>query len=122
VAAYGRQKVAAPLADPGIVRNRKKVEAAVQNAGAFLRIQADLGSFDAYVWPFVGGQPLQPSWRSWQETARQTPESEALAADLKRRGFTLVGPELCYAFMQAVGMTNDHIVGCFRRRQLRGDS
>jgi DNA-3-methyladenine glycosylase I len=118
IAAYDENKVRDLLADPGIVRNRRKVEAVVPNARAFLNTQAKFGSFDAYLWRLVGGRPLQTSWRSWKETPVETPESQALAKDLREQGFIFVGPKLCYAFMQAVGLTNDHIIGCFRRSEL----
>jgi DNA-3-methyladenine glycosylase I len=118
VARYGAKKVDSLLANSAIVRNRRKVEAAVQNAKAFLKVGEEFGSFDRYVWPFVGGQPLQNAWKSQTEVPAQTPQSEALSRDLRARGFTFVGPTICYAFMQAVGMVNDHLVGCFRRAEL----
>lgn len=114
VAAYDEAKVAALLADPGIVRNRLKVEAFIRNARAFLAIQAEFGSFDAYIWRFVGGAPIVNRWRTLQELPTQTPESVAMSRDLRRRGFTFVGPTICYAFMQACGLVNDHLVSCFR--------
>jgi DNA-3-methyladenine glycosylase I len=120
VARYGPKKVKALLADEGIVRNRLKVEAAVRNAGAFLAVQEEFGTFDRYVWDFVGGKPRQNAWRSLQEVPATTPESDALSKDLRRRGFTFVGPTVCYAFMQAVGMVNDHVVTCFRHAELAG--
>ncbi len=120
VAAYDADKIAALLADPGIVRNRRKVESAVQNARAFLEVQREFGSFDAYVWGFVGGKPLHNGFRSLAEIPAETPESRALSKDLKRRGFNFVGPTICYAFMQAVGMVNDHTVDCFRYAELAG--
>jgi DNA-3-methyladenine glycosylase I len=119
VAGYDRRKVAALLKDPGIVRNRLKVNGAVQNARAFLAIQKELGSFDRYVWQFVGGVPRRNAWRSLRDVPARTPESDALSKDLKKRGFTFVGSTICYAFMQATGMVNDHVTGCFRHRQLR---
>jgi DNA-3-methyladenine glycosylase I len=118
VARYDEAKIAVLLADPGIVRNRLKVNAAVRNAQAFLAVQQEFGSFDAYVWRFVDGAPRQNAWGSLREVPAETAESQALSKDLKRRGFTFVGPTICYAFMQAVGMVNDHVTGCFRFAQL----
>lgn len=102
------------LLDPGIVRHRGKVAAAVANARAFLDVQSEFGSFDAYLWRFVGGAPIQNSWRAMNQVPAQTAESVALSKDLRRRGFNFVGPTICYAFMQAVGMVNDHLVTCPR--------
>ena len=118
VARYDDRKVAELLANPGIVRNRQKIEATIQNAKAFLAVQQEFGSFDAYVWRFVDGRPKRNAWRTLEEIPSSTPESEALSRDLRRRGFRFVGPTICYAFMQAVGMVNDHLVGCFRYREL----
>lgn len=120
VAAYDEARVAALLADPGLIRHRGKIRAAVQNAGALLRLQHEQGSFAAYVWGFVGGRPLVNTWRSHQELPAQTPLSQALSADLRRRGFAFVGPTICYSFMQAAGLVNDHLVGCFRHAPLAG--
>ncbi len=117
VAAYDDARVAELLGNPGIVRNRLKVNAAVKNARAFLNVQAEFGSFAAYIWQFVGGQPKQNTWRSLSEVPAETDESRAMSKDLKRRGFTFVGPTICYAFMQAVGMVNDHTVDCFRYQE-----
>src|SRR6516225_1076499 len=100
-------------------RLRMKIEAAVQNAKAFLAVQDDIGSFDEYIWGFVGNEPRQNAWRSIKEVPAKTPESDAMSKDLKRRGFTFVGSTICYAFMQAVGMVNDHLVDCFRHGELR---
>jgi DNA-3-methyladenine glycosylase I len=108
------------LRDPGIVRNRLKVEGTVKNARAFLAVQEAFGSFDAFVWRYVGGRPRQNAWRSMEEVPASTPEADAMSRDLKRRGFTFMGPTICYAFMQATGMVNDHLVGCFRWKQLGG--
>ncbi len=108
------------LADPGIVRNRLKVESAVTNARAFLRIQEESGSFDAYVWGFVDGETIQNRWSSLAEIPAKTTEAERLSADLKRRGFRFVGPTIVYAHMQATGMVNDHTVDCFRWAELQG--
>jgi DNA-3-methyladenine glycosylase I len=119
VARYGPKKRTSLLSDSGIVRNRLKIEAAVQNAKAFLAVQADIGTFDDYIWGFVGHQPKQNAWRSVKEVPAKTPESDAMSKDLKRRGFTFVGSTICYAFMQAVGLVNDHVVGCFRHGELR---
>jgi len=116
VARYDRKKVQALLANPGIVRNKLKVAAAIQNAGTCLAVQQEFGSLDAYLWGFVGGQPKRNAWRSLREVPAETPESTALSKDLLKRGFKFVGPTICYAFMQAVGMVNDHVVGCHRRR------
>lgn len=114
IAGYDERKIEALLANPGIVRNRRKVEAAILNARAFLAVQSEFGSFDAYIWQFTGGRPRQNSWRTLGEIPAQTPESEAMSKDLLKRGFKFVGPTICYAFMQATGMVNDHIVDCFR--------
>ncbi len=114
VAAYDEAKVAALLDDPGIVRNRLKIRAAIANAQAFLKVQDEFGSFDAYIWRFVGGQPIQNAWQSLADIPAQTPESEAMSKGLKKRGFKFIGPTICYAFMQATGMVNDHVVDCFR--------
>ncbi|HEV2668801.1 MAG TPA: DNA-3-methyladenine glycosylase I [Blastocatellia bacterium] len=122
VAAYKQPKVRRLLANPGIIRNRLKIEAAVQNARSFLDIQEEFGSFDAYVWEFVCGRPIQNKWRSSKEVPTSTAEADALSKDLRRRGFKFVGPTICYAFMQAVGMVNDHLVHCFRHTELREKS
>lgn len=120
VAAYGEEKIAALLADPGIVRNRLKVRAAVTNAQGFRRIQEAFGSFDAYVWAFVGGRPIVNQWQSLRDLPAETAESRALSKDLRQRGFTFVGPTITYALMQATGLVNDHLADCFRTRDLRG--
>jgi len=120
VAAYDRRRIAALLQDAGIVRNRLKIESAVSNARAFLAVQGELGSFDAYIWSFVGGAPKQNRRRSLREIPARTPESDAMSKDLKRRGFRFVGSTICYAFMQACGLVNDHVTGCFRHAQLGG--
>ncbi|HEY8369555.1 MAG TPA: DNA-3-methyladenine glycosylase I [Thermodesulfobacteriota bacterium] len=114
VARYDARKRRALVADPGIVRNRLKIEAAVRNAKAFLAVQDEFGSFDAYIWRFVGGRPRVNGWRTLGEVPSRTPESDAMSKDLTKRGFTFVGTTICYAFMQATGMVNDHLVGCFR--------
>ncbi len=118
VAGYGPKDTARLLADPGIIRNRLKVTAAIQNAQAFLKIQKEFGSFDAYVWRFVGGRPIVNARKSLHDIPARTPESDALSRDLIARGMRFVGPTICYAFMQAVGMVNDHTVDCFRYAQL----
>jgi len=120
VARFDEQKVAELLANPGIVRNRLKVASTISNAVAFLKVQEEFGSFDAYQWRFVEGKPLQNSWRSMQELPASTPLSDALSRDLKKRGFRFVGSTICYAHMQAIGMVNDHTVDCFRWRELGG--
>ena len=120
VARYDDGRVRALLDDPGIVRNRLKIEAAVRNARAFLAVQEQNGSFDAYLWRFVDGEPRQNAWRDIREAPTRTPESDALSKDLKRRGFKFVGTKICYALMQAVGMVNDHTVDCYRWRELGG--
>ena len=114
IARYDDAKVRALLADPGIVRNRLKIAATIQNAKAFLAVQKEFGSFDAYVWQFVGGKPKQNRWKTIAAAPAKTPESDALSKDLLKRGFKFVGSTICYAFMQAVGMVNDHTVDCFR--------
>ena len=119
VARYGLKKCQGLLADAGIVRNRLKIEAAVQNAKAFLAVLNDIGTFDEYIWGFVGHEPKQNAWRSIKEVPAKTPESDAMSKELKRRGFTFVGSTICYAYMQAVGMVNDHLVDCFRHAELR---
>jgi len=119
VAKYGKRKKDSLLADPGIVRNRLKIESAIGNAKAFLAVQDAFGTFDKFIWRFVDGQPVQNSWRSLKEVPSNTPESDAMSKELKRRDFRFVGSTICYAFMQAIGMVNDHLVECFRHRELR---
>jgi DNA-3-methyladenine glycosylase I len=116
VARFTPARVARLLENPGIVRNRLKVEAAVRNAKAFLAVQREFGSFDAYLWPFVGGSPIVNRRRKTEEIPARTAESDALSKDLKARGFRFAGSTICYAFMQAVGMVDDHTLDCFRRR------
>lgn len=118
VARYDAREVARLLRNPGIVRNRLKVESAVKNARAFLRLQREFGSFDTYVWGFVGGVTSHNRVRRQQDLAARTPVADALSKDLKRRGFTFVGPTIVYAFMQAAGLVNDHLVTCFRHREV----
>ena len=118
VAAYGDEKVAELLANPGIVRNRQKVAASIGNARAFLVVQQEFGSFDAYIWGFVSGASIRNAWQSMDDVPATTPLSEAMSRDLRRRGFRFVGPTICYAFIQATGMVNDHTTGCFRYSQV----
>ncbi|HEY3616301.1 MAG TPA: DNA-3-methyladenine glycosylase I [Candidatus Sulfotelmatobacter sp.] len=119
VARYDRRKIARLLRDPGIVRNQLKIASAVANAKAFLEVQREFGSFDRYLWRFVDGKPRQPSLKSFQQVPARTADSDAISKDLKQRGFNFVGSTICYAFMQAVGMVNDHIMDCFRYQMLR---
>jgi DNA-3-methyladenine glycosylase I len=114
VARFGHRDVARLLADPGLVRNRLKIAAAIANARAVLAVQQEHGSLDRYLWSFVGGASIQNRWRTSREVPATTPEAEALSRDLRRRGFRFVGPTICYAFMQATGMVNDHTIDCFR--------
>jgi DNA-3-methyladenine glycosylase I len=118
VARYGSRDIRRLLADPGIVRNRAKIRAAIRNAQAVLAIQKEFGSFSRYLWGFVDGHPIRRRSRSLADLPVTTPEAEALSRDLRRRGFAFVGPTICYAFMQAVGMVNDHTTSCFRYRQV----
>lgn len=122
VATYDAAKIAELLQDAGIVRNRQKILSAIGNARAFLRVQEDFGSFDAYVWGFVGGRPVQNAWREMTELPAKTELAEQISNDLKRRGFSFVGPTIIYAFMQAVGIVNDHAVYCFRYDEIRAMS
>jgi DNA-3-methyladenine glycosylase I len=122
VARYQARKIKQLLADAGIVRNRLKIASAVENAKAFLRVQQEFGSFDRYVWQFADGKPRINSPKSFKEVPARTDESDAMSKDLKRRGFNFVGSTICYAFMQAVGMVNDHTVDCFRYKALIGRS
>jgi DNA-3-methyladenine glycosylase I len=118
IAKYDDTKVAELLADSGIVRNRLKIAAAIQNARAFLAIQQEFGSFNAYIWQFVGGKPRKNNWKSLKELPANTAESDAMSKDLRKRGFKFVGSTICYAFMQAVGMVNDHTTECYRHREI----
>jgi DNA-3-methyladenine glycosylase I len=118
VAHYDKKKVRELLGDAGIIRNRLKIEATISNARAFLEVQKEFGTFDAYVWRFVGGKPKQNAWKSHKRVPARTPASDALSKDLQKRGFRFVGSTICYAFMQATGMVNDHLVSCFRYRDL----
>jgi DNA-3-methyladenine glycosylase I len=119
VAGYDRSRVNRLLKNPGIIRNQLKIASAVQNAKAFLRVRDEFGSFDRYIWQFVGGKPRLNSWRTLKQVPGRTPESDAMSRDLKKRGFNFVGSTICYAFMQAVGMVNDHVVECFRYQEIR---
>jgi DNA-3-methyladenine glycosylase I len=114
VARFTKGKIDKLVADPGIIRNRLKIESAVTNAQALLKVQEEFGSFDKYAWRFVGGKPRQNSWKTLRQIPATTPESDALSRDLKQRGFKFVGPTVIYAHMQAVGMVNDHLIDCFR--------
>ena len=118
VARFTPARVQRLLRDPEIVRNRLKIESAVTNARAFLEVQREFGSFDRYVWRFVDGRPIQNAWESIKQVPARTEVSDALSADLKKRGFGFVGSTICYAHMQATGMVNDHLVDCFRHRQV----
>lgn len=119
VARYGEARIARLLADEGIIRNRLKVRSAVTNAQAFLAVQEEYGTFDRYVWQFVGGRPRQNAWRTLEEVPARTAESDAMSRDLRSRGFKFVGSTICYAHMQATGMVNDHLVDCFRHREVQ---
>jgi DNA-3-methyladenine glycosylase I len=118
IARYDESRIQLLLADAGIVRNQLKIRAAVRNAGAFLAVQKEFGSFDRYIWQFVGGSPKRNRPRAPSEVPARTAESDAMSKDLARRGFTFVGSTICYAFMQATGMVNDHLVTCFRYREI----
>jgi len=118
IARWDRAKIESLLQDPGIIRNRLKVEAARTNARAFLQIVEEFGSFDRFIWPFVGSRPIINSWRDIKEIPAATPESDKMSKELKKRGFKFIGSTICYAFMQAVGMVNDHTVDCFRHKEL----
>jgi DNA-3-methyladenine glycosylase I len=118
VAEYTPEKIDELLQDPGIIRNRRKVESAVRNAGAFLRVQEEYGSFDEYVWGFVSGRPVMNAFASWSEVLPETETSRTMSKDLKKRGFNFVGPTICYAYMQSIGMVNDHLTGCFRWQEI----
>jgi DNA-3-methyladenine glycosylase I len=122
IARYDSRKVQQLLKNEGIVRNRLKIEATIQNATAFLALQREFGSFDRYIWQFVGGKQKVNRWKSLKQIPPTTPESNAMSADLKNRGFKFVGSTICYAFMQAVGMVDDHLVDCFVRTRGRSES
>jgi DNA-3-methyladenine glycosylase I len=118
VARYGSHEIARLLTDTGIIRNRLKIQSAIKNARAFLAVQDEFGTFDAYIWRFVDGQPRVNAWRSLKQIPARTRESDAMSKDLLHRDFSFVGSTICYAFMQATGMVNDHVIGCFRYAQL----
>lgn len=118
IARYDLQKVTRLLADAGIIRNRLKIESAIRNATAFIKVQKEFGTFDQYIWQFVGGKSILNKWKSLKELPPRTKESDMMSKDLKKRGFNFVGSTICYAFMQAVGMVNDHQVNCFRYREI----
>ena len=118
VARYGKKQIEALLSNPGIIRNRLKINAAVINAGKFLQVQAEFGSFDKYIWRFVGGKPIVNRFKSLKDYAATSRESDALSKDLKQRGFKFVGSTIIYAHMQATGMVDDHVTGCFRRQKI----
>ena len=122
IARYGKQKQQTLMANPGIVRNRLKIESSIRNAQSFLAVQQEFGSFDKYIWGFVDGRPRQTNRKSFKDVPARTPESDAMGKDLKRRGFKFVGTTICYAFMQAVGMVNDHLVECFRHAELHAQN
>lgn len=121
IARYDQRKTQSLMRDAGIVRNRLKIAAAVQNAKAFLAVQKEFKTFDRYIWQFVGGKPRVNTWKAGQQLPASADESDALSKDLKKRGFTFVGSTICYAFMQATGMVNDHAVECFRYKQLASE-
>ena len=118
VARYDKKKIRELLRDAGIIRNRLKIDSTITNARAFLEVQKEFGSFDAYIWRFVGGQPRQNARKTHKSVPAKTPESDAMSKDLQKRGFRFVGSTICYAFMQATGMVNDHLVACFRHKEL----
>jgi DNA-3-methyladenine glycosylase I len=118
IAKYNARKVKALLADPGIVRNKLKIAAAIQNAKVFLAVQKEFGNFDAYIWSFVNHRQIRNKYKKMKDVPARTPESDAMSKDLLKRGFKFAGSTICYAFMQAVGMVNDHIVDCFRHHQI----
>jgi DNA-3-methyladenine glycosylase I len=118
VAGYGQKEIESLLSNPGLIRNRLKIVSAVRNARVFIQTQEEFGSFDAYLWRFVDGRPKQNRWKTIEAIPAETSESQALSKDLIRRGCSFVGPTICYAFMQAVGMVNDHVAACFRHTQI----
>jgi DNA-3-methyladenine glycosylase I len=116
IARYTPKKLDSLMSDPGIVRNRLKIESAVKNAKAFLKVQREFGSFDKYIWQFVGGKPIHNRWKKLKQVPARTPQSDAMSKDLKKRGFSFVGSTICYAFIEAMGLVDDHIAGCFRHK------
>ncbi len=119
ISKYSENTVSRLLTNPEIIRNRLKINATITNARAFLQVQKEFGSFDSYIWQFVNGKPIQNSWRKMTDIPSSTPESDAMSKDLQKRGFKFIGATICYAFMQAVGMVNDHVVDCFRYKELK---
>jgi len=119
MARYDEKKIAELMGNAGIVRNRQKINSAIKNAQAYLRVRDELGSFDEYLWEFVGGKTIVNAIETEEDYMATSPESEAMSKDLKKRGFSFVGPTICYAFMQAVGMVNDHVVSCFRYEEVQ---
>jgi DNA-3-methyladenine glycosylase I len=119
VARYNEKKIAELLNNPGIIRNRLKVNSAVKNAKAFLAVRGEFGTFDKYIWQFVGGSPIHNSWKSLKELPAKTTISDAMSTDMKKKGFSFVGSTICYAYMQAAGMVNDHTTECFRHKELK---
>lgn len=120
IARYDDARMALLLANEGIVRNRQKIQAAVQNARSFLAVQKEFGSFDRYIWQFVGGKPIRNRWRDMEQVPARTEISDAMSKDLAKRGFKFVGSTICYAFMQSTGLVNDHLVSCFRYKEVAG--
>lgn len=118
ISRYSEDDISRLLGNSGIIRNKLKIKAAIANARAFLQVKEEFGSFDHYIWQFVNGMPVQNSWKKMTDIPASTPESEAMSRDLQKRGFKFVGKTICYAFMQAVGMVNDHVVGCFRHKDI----
>ena len=119
VAQYGEDKISELLENPGIIRNKLKIRSAIRNAGAFIRVREEFGSFDHYIWDFVGGKPVQNAWKHGSQIPAETPLSNKISRDLKRRGFNFVGPTIIYAHMQATGMVNDHTTDCFRYGEVK---
>lgn len=119
VAGYDERKIEELLNNPGIIRNRLKVSSAIKNANAFLEVRKEFGTFDKYIWQFVDGIPMHNTWKTLKELPAKTPESDAMSKDMKKRGFNFVGSTICYAYMQAAGMVNDHTVECFRHKEIR---
>ena len=122
VARYDKKKVRELLGDAGIIRNRMKIEATIANARAFLKVREEFGTFDGYIWRFVDGKPRQNAWKTLKQVPAKTAQSDAMSKDLQKRGFRFVGSTICYALMQATGMVNDHLVSCFRHKDLRRSS
>ena len=119
IARYGKRQIARLLKDAGIIRNRQKIEATIKNAKAFLEVKKEFGTFDKFIWQFVGGKPRQNRFRTMRQIPPRTRQSDAMSKELKQRGFSFVGSTICYAFMQAAGMVNDHVIGCFRYSHIR---